>query len=60
MNRPDINCPELTEKTAAVLNDNLQLLFVSTQQNNLRLCIRYAVEQSVGLLVMMDYSGFNV
>ena len=55
-----MKCPELTEKTAAVLNDNLQLLFVSTQQNNLGLCIRYAVEQSVGLLVMMDYSEFNV
>lgn len=48
MNRPDANCHELTEKTAAVLDDdNLQLLFVSTQQNNSELCIKYAIRRLV-------------
>jgi hypothetical protein len=44
MNKPETNCRELTARTAAVLdNENLQLLFVSTQRNNLELCIEYAV-----------------
>jgi len=38
------NCAELIEKTASVLNDDtLKLLFVSVQENNIKLCIRYAV-----------------
>jgi hypothetical protein len=46
MNKPETTCHELTKQTAAVLNDeNLQLLFVSTQQNNLELCVEYAVMQ---------------
>jgi hypothetical protein len=36
---------ELMEKTADSLNDlALKMLFVSIQQNNLELCIKYAVE----------------
>jgi len=37
---------ELMEKTAGSLDDlALKILFVSVQQNNLELCLRYAVEQ---------------
>ena len=38
---------ELTEKTAGSQVDNLALkmLYVSVQQNNLELCLRYAVEK---------------
>lgn len=44
MDNPDSNCDELTASTAAVIdNDILQVLFVSTQQNNLELCVEYAV-----------------
>ena len=40
------NCAELIEKTANVLDDDtLKLLFVSVQENNINLCIRFAVEQ---------------
>ncbi|KAE9387337.1 GTP-binding protein [Gymnopus androsaceus JB14] len=46
MNKPEAKCPELTAQTAAVLDGKvLQQLFVSTQQNNLELCIEYAVKQ---------------
>jgi len=44
MNKPDADCYNLLEKTAAALTNNvLQALFVSTQQNKLELCIRYSV-----------------
>ena len=37
---------ELTEKTADSLNNlTLKMLYVSVQQNNLELCLRYAVEK---------------
>ena len=37
---------ELTEKTADSLNNlALKMLYVSVQQNNLELCLRYAVEK---------------
>jgi hypothetical protein len=46
MNMPDVDCNGLIEKTASVLDDNnLQLLFVSSQQNSLELCITFAVKQ---------------
>jgi hypothetical protein len=46
MYKADANCNELTEQTADVIdNDTLKLLFVSTQQNNLGLCIRYAIQK---------------
>ena len=39
------NCPELTEKTADVIDDaSLLQLFVSTQMNNVNLCIKVALE----------------
>jgi len=48
MYKPDANCHELIKQTAAVINDDtLQLLFVSTQQNNLELCVEYSIKQWV-------------
>ena len=47
MYKADANCNELIEQTAAAIdNDTLKLLFVSTQ-HNLGLCIKYAIEQWV-------------
>jgi len=38
----------LIEKTASSLDDTaLKMLFVSVQQNNIELCIRYAIDQYV-------------
>ena len=46
MQKDETDCHELTRTVAAVLDDeNLQRLFVSTQQNNLKLCIELAVER---------------
>ena len=39
------DCKELIDKTANALNnDILKLLFVSVQQNNIDICIRYSVQ----------------
>jgi hypothetical protein len=39
------NCPELTEKTAdAINNSSLHQLFLSTQMNNLDLCVKAALQ----------------
>ena len=39
---------ELIKQTAASIDDlALKMLFVSVQQNNLEVCIKYAVNQSV-------------
>jgi hypothetical protein len=39
------NCPELTERTAdAIDNVILQELFISTQRNNLDLCVKSALQ----------------
>ena len=46
MNKEETKCPELTEKIAAVLdNDHLQQLFVSTQKNNIEICMKYALKR---------------
>jgi hypothetical protein len=46
MNKPETDCRELTHTVAAVLNnDNLQRLFVSTQRNNVKLCMEYAIKR---------------
>ncbi|KAJ7936245.1 hypothetical protein B0H13DRAFT_388538 [Mycena leptocephala] len=43
----DGDCHDLITKTAGALTDEvLRLLFVSVQQNNIDLCIRYAVERT--------------
>jgi hypothetical protein len=45
MDMPENDCPELTEKTADVIdNASLRELFVSTQMNNLNLCGKYGVK----------------
>lgn len=52
MDKPGAKCPELTAQTASALDDSiLQQLFVSTQQNNLELCIEYAVRRWVIILI---------
>ncbi|KAG2358939.1 hypothetical protein BDR07DRAFT_1416285 [Suillus spraguei] len=46
MDKDDADCGPLIERTAGTLDsDVLQRLFVSTQQINLELCMKYAVEQ---------------
>ena len=45
MDMPGNDCPEVTEKTADAIDDaSLQELFVSTQMNNLNLCVKAGVE----------------
>jgi len=42
---PEKNCPELTPPTAdAIDNESLHDLFISTQMNNLDLCIKTAFQ----------------
>ncbi len=39
------NCPKLTEQTAdAIDDDSLLQLFVSTQRNNLDLCVKIGLQ----------------
>jgi hypothetical protein len=39
------NCPELIEKTADAIDDaGLHQLFLSTQMNNLNLCVKVALQ----------------
>jgi hypothetical protein len=46
MNKPETDCRELTQTVAAVLNnDNLQRLFVSTQRNNVKLCMECVIKR---------------
>jgi hypothetical protein len=41
MDMPEKGCPELTEKTADAIDDpSLQELFVTTQRNNLGICVK--------------------
>ena len=45
MDIPEKDCPELTEKTADVIDDDsLRALFISTQMNNLNLCVKAGLE----------------
>ena len=45
MDIPENNCPELTEKTAdAIDNSTLHELFLSTQMNNVELCMKAAIQ----------------
>jgi hypothetical protein len=45
MHHRDKQCPELTDQTAAVIDDpSLRRLFISVQRNNINLCIRAAIE----------------
>ncbi|KAF8703648.1 hypothetical protein AX14_014171, partial [Amanita brunnescens Koide BX004] len=45
MHKNDTNCPELTQETANAIDDaSLHELFVSTQTNNLDLCVKSALQ----------------
>ncbi|KAF8800441.1 era-like GTP-binding protein, partial [Phlegmacium glaucopus] len=45
MHEPGADCTDLIEKTTAALSsEELQQLFLSTQQNNVELCIKYGVK----------------
>jgi hypothetical protein len=45
MDLPEKNCAELTQKTADAVDDNsIHQLFVSTQKNNLDLCVKSALQ----------------
>jgi hypothetical protein len=45
MDLPEMNCAELTQETAnAIDNDSIYQLFVSTQMNNLDLCVKSALQ----------------
>ena len=45
MDLPENDCPELSEITANAIDDSsLQQLFISTQMNNLGLCIDGALQ----------------
>ena len=46
MHEPGASCNDLIEKTTAALSsENLQQLFLSTQQNNIELCVIYGVKR---------------
>jgi hypothetical protein len=46
MHEPGGNCDELMKKTVdALSSEELQQLFVSTQQNNLDLCVEYGIKK---------------
>jgi len=45
MDLPEKNCAELTQKMADVIDDDsIYELFVSTQMNNLDLCVKSALQ----------------
>ena len=44
----------LIEKTASSLDTALKMLFVSVQQNNIELCIQYAVYWYVNNVLIVD------
>ena len=46
MHKSDNGCKLLLESTAAALNEEaLEMLLVTTQHSNMMICIRYAVER---------------
>lgn len=46
MNKEDASCNELISQTAAALdNEVLEQLLISTQQSNLGLCIEYSLKR---------------
>ena len=48
MDLPENNCAELTQQTAdAIDDDSIHQLFVSTQMNNLDLCVKSALRYVV-------------
>jgi len=50
MDLDERDCPELTQKTADTIDDvNLHQLFISTQMNNLDLCVKSAIQSGLHL-----------
>ena len=46
MDEPGADCNDLIETTAAALSSKeLQQLFLSTQQNNVEICLKYGIER---------------
>ena len=46
MDKPGADCKDLIDKTTAALSsEELQQFFLSTQQNNVELCIKYGVKR---------------
>jgi hypothetical protein len=46
MDKPGADCKDLIEKTTdALSSEELQQFFLSTQQNNVELCIKYGIER---------------
>ena len=64
MDLPEMDCPELTDKTAdAVTDDSMHQLFVSTQRNNLDLCVKSAIQQVINIrycFKMLTVSSFTI
>ncbi|KAF8711482.1 hypothetical protein AX14_013269, partial [Amanita brunnescens Koide BX004] len=67
MDMPEMNCPEVAEKTAdAVTDATMHQLFVSTQKNNLDLCAKSALQllhyhtswKAVMMLVLAKFPHF--
>ncbi|KAG2130379.1 hypothetical protein DEU56DRAFT_468470 [Suillus clintonianus] len=55
MDKDDADCGLLIERTAETLDSEvLQQLFVSTQQTNLELCVKWAVERALEKIVVSD------
>ena len=45
MHKSEKNCPELTQETANAIDDaSLHELFVSSQTNNVDLCVKFALQ----------------
>ncbi|KAJ7737954.1 hypothetical protein B0H16DRAFT_1664692 [Mycena metata] len=60
MHEESTNCNELIEKTAkALTDDNLRLLFVSVQQNNVDVSVKYAVQEYVEVCLNFGKSVQN-
>ena len=55
MNKEENQCSELSEKTMDILNNDILVnLFVSTQKNNLDLCIKKSIEW-VYIILLLKY-----
>ncbi|KIM30902.1 hypothetical protein M408DRAFT_321887 [Serendipita vermifera MAFF 305830] len=58
MDKEDANCNELLRQTAGALDNTLlEKLLVSTQQNNLKLCIEYCFKRVILAKVFDNMSG---
>jgi len=55
MDLDENDCPELTEQTAGALDDDIiQQLFISTQMNNLDLCVQTALQHTLSSACQYD------